>query len=286
MKLVVVTKYEHSDQQPKEEVYEWIKTLCEKHDVWFGPQSSNSLNALRKHGIEFSNKVGPLRRVAEDASALIAIGGDGTMLGAAREVAGMDIGLIGINQGHVGFITDIPLDQHTTTLVDRMLDGEHTVEPRMLLEVAGQNALNDVIIQRSDSKMIEYEVFIDELFAYRVRADGLLLSTPTGSTAYNLAAGGAIVMPGADIVNITPLLPQSMSARPLMISGQSRVCVHIVSGEVSVHADGITVASLRRGDHINVQASNKKALFWHHREAYDYLATLRNKLGWQYRAVD
>lgn len=220
----------------------------------------------------------------------IVIGGDGTMLHAAKALAGWRIPLIGINQGHLGFITDIPQKGATAFLAD-ILDGKHVFDHRTMLEgyKLGETelklALNDISISRAGGRIIEFRVFVNLVFAYQARGDGVLVSTPTGSTAYAMSAGGPIIAPQANVIEVVTLLAQTLSHRPLILHDTSVVKVEMMKGDAIVYADGNEVSNLLEGESYIVQLSPLKgATFVHPKlDAFNHFRTLRGKLNWQHQ---
>ena len=281
MRLAILTKYDQQQQPLHARVRHLVLQLAAHHELFFGPNTPQAVyDALSWDHQQASLHTAALSTLAPCVDAVVSIGGDGTMLGAAREVVPFHVPLIGVNQGRLGFITDIPLDDHTFERVQAILDGARVEERRSLLHIQGQLALNDIVIQRGSSKMLELEVSIDHRFAYRCRADGLLISTPTGSTAYNLAAGGSIVAPSARVFIVTPVMPQSLSNRPLIIGDNSMIHVKIVAHPAIVLADGLEVLQVQPGIGMEIRQHVDPAIFWHSTQDYDYLETLRAKLGW------
>ncbi|MDB5748779.1 MAG: kinase [Massilia sp.] len=227
--------------------------------------------------------------IGERATLAIVMGGDGTMLGIARQLARYDIALIGINLGRLGFITDIPVERMLPALGE-ILQGKATVEKRTLLEGrvmrAGEMifcgaAVNDVVVARgSGAGMVELKVTVDGHFMYNQRSDGLIVSTPTGSTAYALSAGGPLLHPSLQGIVLVPIAPHALSNRPIAIPDTSEIVVEIVSGrDVSVNFDMQTFASLQHGDEIVISRSPNTITFLHP-EGWSYYHTLREKLHW------
>lgn len=281
MKIAVVTKFDHQYQPLNNQVKSLVLQMAEQHELYFSPQTPLALfDALGWDAQKAAQRTMALKLLATKVDAVVSIGGDGTMLGAAREVAPYNVPLIGINQGRVGFITDISLDGQAFSKVQNILQGHRTEEIRSLLHIQGKLALNDIAIQRAGSKMLVLELSINSKFAYRCRADGLLISTPTGSTAYNLSAGGSIVAPQAKVFTLTPIMPQSLANRPLIIDDEAIVEVRIQSNEAVVLADGLDIMRCSPGVSLTVSKNKDGARFWHHLEDFDYLQTLRQKLGW------
>jgi NAD+ kinase len=223
------------------------------------------------------------------ASAAVVMGGDGTMLGVARQLAPFDVPLIGINQGRLGFMTDIPFDRMLPVLAD-ILGGKARAEKRTLLEgrvmrngeqIASGLAVNDVVVARgAGAGMAELKVTVDGHFMYNQRSDGLIISTPTGSTAYALSAGGPLLHPSLGGIVLVPIAPHALSNRPIVLPDSSTIVVEIVSGrDTSVNFDMQTFASLAHGDQIVISRSPNHITFLHP-EGWSYYDTLRAKLHW------
>ena len=234
--------------------------------------------------------------IGEQADLVIVMGGDGTMLGIARQLAKYDVALIGINLGRLGFITDIPVERMLPALGE-ILQGKATAEKRSLLEGRvmrdGQMmfcgvAVNDVVVARgSGAGMAELRVTVDGQFMYNQRSDGLIVSTPTGSTAYALSAGGPLLHPSLQGIVLVPIAPHALSNRPIAVPDTSEIVVTIVSGrDISVNFDMQTFASLQHGDEIVISRSPNTITFLHP-EGWSYYNTLREKLHWhEYPSYD
>lgn len=223
------------------------------------------------------------------ADLAIAIGGDGTMLGLARQLAARGIPLVGINHGRLGFITDIALEDWRAGLA-AILEGRYTSEYRSLLRArvvrAGKQvwdalALNDVVVSRSSrAGMIELQVEVDGAHMYTQRADGLIVATPTGSTAYALSANGPIVHPGVQGIVLVPVAPQALSNRPIVLPDRAEITIRVAEGrEPRVAGDMQIFSELKIGDDIVIRRAEFSAHFLHP-AGYSYFATLRNKLNW------
>jgi NAD+ kinase len=219
----------------------------------------------------------------------IVVGGDGTMLSIARRMAPFAVPLIGINQGRLGFLTDIPLATMETVLA-AMLDGRHVEERRTLLATVvecqdgGRHeflALNDVVVNRGSlGGMIDCAVAIDGRFAYALRADGIIVATPTGSTAYALSAGGPIVSPQLPSFVLVPVAPHALTHRPIAIADDADIAITVTRGrDASVHCDGQAHFALAEGDRVALRRAPFTARFLHP-EGHDYFAMLREKLHW------
>ncbi len=226
----------------------------------------------------------PAAEMDRHADLVIVIGGDGTMLSIARQVAPFDLPLVGINQGRLGFLTDIPLAAMETTLA-AMLDGRFVEERRTLLDtqVNGDRAvaLNDVVVNRgSGGSMIEVRVEINGRFVYAMRADGLIVATPTGSTAYALSAGGPIIAPDVPAFALVPVAPHALTHRPVAVHESAEIAVTVQRGsDASVHCDGQTRFPLDEGQTVTIRRAASAARFLHP-EGHDYFGMLRSKLHW------
>ncbi len=219
----------------------------------------------------------------------VVVGGDGTMLGFAREMAPYGIPLLGINQGRLGFITDIPIERWRESLAP-VLAGDYEVEPRAMLEgevwrdgeaIFTGLALNDVVVSRgATAGMVELKVEVGDQFVANMRADGLIVASPTGSTAYALSAGGPLMHPSIAGWLIVPIAPHTLSNRPIVLPDLGEVRLEIVAGrDASVNFDMQSLASLLHGDTITVRRSQHQVRFLHPK-GWSYYATLRRKLRW------
>jgi NAD+ kinase len=228
-------------------------------------------------------------QIGEQAKLVIVMGGDGTMLGVARQLARYQVPLIGINQGRLGFMTDIPIDRMLPALAE-ILSGKARAEERTLLEarlvrdgkeIHCSMAVNDVVVARgSGAGMAELKVSVDGAFMYNQRSDGLIVSTPTGSTAYALSAGGPLLHPTLAGIVLVPIAPHALSNRPIVVPDTSDIVVEIMNGrDISVNFDMQTFTSLQHGDQIHISRSPNTITFLHP-EGWSYYHTLREKLHW------
>ncbi|MCW5233900.1 NAD kinase [Verminephrobacter eiseniae] len=219
----------------------------------------------------------------------LVVGGDGTMLGIGRRLARFGTPLVGINQGRLGFITDIPFDTYQATLPP-MLEGDYEEDSRPLIQAcvmrAGQVvfealAMNDVVVNRgATAGMVELRVEVGGRFVANQRADGLIIASPTGSTAYSLSAGGPMLHPSIPGWVLVPIAPHTLSNRPIVLSDATEVVVEVVSGrDVSASFDMQSLASLLHGDRILLSRSAHCVRFLHP-QGWNYFATLRKKLRW------
>lgn len=232
--------------------------------------------------------------IGEQADLAIVLGGDGTMLNAARQLARFGVPLVGVNQGRLGFLTDIARDDMLTSL-DDLLGGRFSSEYRMLLaaevwrdgrSIAESLALNDVVVDKgSIGRLIEFELFIDREFIYSLRSDGLIVSTPTGSTAYSLSADGPILHPQVSGVALVPLCPHSLTNRPILVGDRNEVEVRIVRATDSrVHFDGQLTIDLKPEDRVRIRRSDHSIRLLHP-PGYSYFAMLRQKLHWSEKPI-
>jgi NAD+ kinase len=228
-------------------------------------------------------------QVGQRCDIAVVVGGDGTMLGIARELARWNVPLVGINQGRLGFITDIPFDEYQEALAP-IVAGDFEEEQRSMLEGDvwrdGQRiyeglSMNDVVVSRgATASMVELRVDVDDEFVANIRADGLIVASPTGSTAYALSAGGPILHPGIGGWIVVPIASHTLSNRPIVLPDRGEVRIGIVSGkDVSANFDMHNLASLLHGDQVHVRRSAFKVRFLHPR-GWSYYATLRRKLRW------
>ena len=219
----------------------------------------------------------------------LVVGGDGTMLGIGRQLARHGVPLIGVNQGRLGFITDIALDQFRTVLPP-MLAGEYEEDLRCLLHarvmrdgqcVFDALAMNDVVVNRgATSGMVELRVEVDGHFVANQRADGLIVATATGSTAYALSAGGPLLHPSIAGWVLVPIAPHTLSNRPIVLPEGAEIAIELVAGrDASANFDMQSLASLLHGDRISVRRSQHQVRFLHPR-GWSYFDTLRRNLHW------
>ncbi len=219
----------------------------------------------------------------------LVVGGDGTMLSIGRRLARYGTPLIGINQGRLGFVTDIPLENYQSTLTP-MLHGEYEEDHRPLMHarvlreghcVFDAFAMNDVVVNRgATSGMVELRVEVDGHFVANQRADGLIIASPTGSTAYALSAGGPMLHPSIPGWVLVPIAPHTLSNRPIVLADIAEIAIELVSGrDASANFDMQSLASLLHGDRILVRRSDYCVRFLHPR-GWNYFDTLRRKLRW------
>ena len=234
----------------------------------------------------------PLETLGNEIDIAIVIGGDGTMLRAARQLASQRVPVIGINLGRVGFLADIPADDMLQEL-GKILDGHGKVTQRMLLHAevirAGKkihdaNALNDVVITKGElARLIEFETWLDGEFVSSARADGIIICTPTGSTAYALSAGGPILHPDLPAISLVPICPHTFSHRPIVVSANSTVEIVMTGAAPGQHShitfDGQSTLTLEDNDRVQVRRADIAVELVHPGER-SHFEVLRSKLHW------
>lgn len=230
-----------------------------------------------------------VEQIGEQCDLGLVVGGDGTMLGIGRRLAPHAVPLIGINQGRLGFITDIALDGYQAVL-GPMLQGQYEEEQRAMMEasvlrdgrrVFSATAMNDVVVNRgATAGMVEMRVEVDGRFVANQRADGLIIASPTGSTAYALSAGGPLLHPSIAGWVLVPIAPHTLSNRPIVLPDQGEVAIELVAGrDASANFDMQSLASLMLGDRIVVSRSKHQVRFLHP-QRWSYFDTLRRKMHW------
>jgi NAD+ kinase len=233
----------------------------------------------------------PEDEIAERADLVIAIGGDGTLLYAARLVAHRGVPLIGVNRGRLGFLTDV-LPQDILESVDAAIDGRCERDERALLEarlIAADGttkaalALNDVVLQKWEmGRMLDFETWIDGAYVNTHGGDGLVVASSTGSTAYALSCGGPIVAPHLDALVLAPISPHTLSDRPIVVSGRSVIMVKLIDRpdtHAQITCDGVPLGALHAGDRLEVHPTTQKITLLHPNR-FEYFRLLRSKLKW------
>ena len=245
-----------------------------------------NLNKLKPLGLSTSST----NEISKRSDLLIVIGGDGTMLNCARKYGFNNIPLLGINLGNLGFLTDIDPEDLTSSLLG-VLEGRYTEEKRFFLEatIKGNRdqhiALNELVIHSGEiAQLIEYDLYLEDNFVYRQKADGLIISSPTGSTGYSLSGGGPIIHPKIEAMILCPMLPLSLSTSPLVVDADSVVKVSLVdkTKRAQLSFDSHTNLILKGQQEIKVTKSKSKVRLIHP-EGNDFFQACRNKLGWSSR---
>ncbi|MDP0064525.1 NAD(+) kinase [Glaesserella parasuis] len=262
-------------------VYNWLKDR--KYNVLVEEKIATQLNLANPMSIA---------EIGEWADLVIVIGGDGNMLGMARQLAKYRVPLIGINRGNLGFLTDIAPQTAFEQLHSCLERGEFMIEERFLLDakieqngkiIEANNALNEVVVHSSQiARTIDFEVSIDGKFAFSQRSDGLIIGTPTGSTAYSLSAGGPILTPNLNAIALVSMNPHSLSSRPLVVDGDSVISMRFAEYNQSnlvISCDSQRLLPFSPDERILVQKSPDKLRLLHLKD-YNYFNVLGSKLGW------
>jgi len=282
-KIGLIGKY--SDPSVAKTLLPLYKLLTERHcQVWL---ESGTAREIRNTELPIAT----LEEIGQQCDLAITIGGDGTLLHSARILVDHDIALLGINLGRLGFLVDV-LPERMLNHIEQVLAGEFVEEHRIMLEVKIINgtttrrtspAFNDVVVHKWEvSRMIETETYINDRLLNTLRSDGLIVSTPTGSTAYALSSGGPIIEPDMDAIVLVPICPHSMSYRPIVVDGNSKIeiMVHeIPTLNAQVSCDGQINMTLEPGDRVVIQRKQNRVRLIHPCE-HDYYQVLRAKLHW------
>jgi NAD+ kinase len=232
-----------------------------------------------------------LTDIGEQADLAIVVGGDGYMLGAARVLACFNIGVIGVNRGNLGFLTDLSPDDIIKPL-EQILAGKSRSEQRFIIEAevyrhgklkSSNSAVNEAVLHAGKvASMIEFEVYIDDSFMFSQRSDGLIISTPTGSTAYSMSAGGPILTPGLNALSLVPMFPHTLTSRPIVVDGDSKIKLILANENqesLQISCDGHVILAVMPGDEVIIRKSECTIRLVHPLD-HDYFTVLRNKLSW------
>jgi NAD+ kinase len=233
----------------------------------------------------------PRAELAEQANYMVAVGGDGTLLEAARLVVGRDVPLLGINRGRLGFLTDV-LPRDVGASIEAMLDGRCETDRRPLLEARLQRgqgaitrhlALNDVVLLRREAgHMLDFQTLVDGRYLNSHRGDGMVVATATGSTAYALSCGGPIVDPRLDVLVMAPICPHTLSDRPIVVPGDAKIEIRSTgrgTGLAEVACDGARFGDLQPADRLEISRAGGSITLLHP-PGYDFFSLLRSKLRW------
>lgn len=223
------------------------------------------------------------------ADLVVAIGGDGTLLHAGRNVAAHEVPLVGINRGRLGFLTDVS-PEHMLDALDAILAGDFLAERRLMLAASVDHAagsalfaLNDIVLQKGDTgRLLDFTTDVDSTYVNTHRGDGLIVATPTGSTAYALSCGGPIIQPNVDALVMVPICPHTLSDRPLVLPSTSAIRVtldHAGGSDAHVVCDGEPLARMAPGDTLTISLAKQAVTLLHPRD-YNYYELLRSKLNW------
>jgi len=284
-KIALYGKYDGI--QSWETIDKLIQFLQSRHKTVYLDAISCTDFPVERYGIQFINRQEELNNI----NLAMVIGGDGTFLEVARSIVDKNIPIIGINLGRLGFLTDIS-PESINPILDEIFNGEFLEEKRNMLSVTiqvegndafHQIAFNDIVLHKNKSpKMVEFETFINKKLLNSQRSDGLIISTPTGSSAYALSAGGPLIEPNLDILSLVSINPHTMSNRPIVISGDSEIMLRPhenCKGTACIICDGHTTFQIKAGDITTIKRhSNLITLI--HPKGHDHFKLLRAKLGW------
>lgn len=229
------------------------------------------------------------RSVPSETECVIVLGGDGTIIQASRDLYGLNLPLFGINTGHLGYLTQVSRDSEIIPALDELIGDHCFKESRMMLcgkvFAAGTPAfedlaLNEIVIRRMETSAMHFSVYVNDQLFNEYAADGLIVATPTGSTAYNLSAGGPIAQPEADLILLTPICPHTLNSRSIVLSASSKISVRIGGrgqGKVSVSFDGESMAELMPGDRVDMEQSQSRTTLLQLKQK-PFLENIRNKM--------
>ncbi len=265
-----------------ENLHQYLTSQKYKVLVEHSVAPSLSIENINKHS---------LTEIGEMADLAIVVGGDGYMLGAARVLSCYDIGVIGVNRGNLGFLTDLsPTD--AIEPLEKILQGESRSEQRFIIEAevyrhgklkSANSAVNEAVLHAGKvANMIEFEVYIDGSFMFSQRSDGLIISTPTGSTAYSMSAGGPILTPNLNALSLVPMFPHTLTSRPIVVDGNSEIKLVLANENyenLQVSCDGHVILAVMPGDEVIIRKS-ENAIRLIHPLDHDYFNVLRSKLSW------
>ncbi|MBQ8199142.1 MAG: NAD(+)/NADH kinase [Lachnospiraceae bacterium] len=285
-KFYIVT---NRDKDPQLETTNYICEFLKEHGREVTVLSRESLG---KYAVRESREHNPLQ-IPEDTDCILVLGGDGTLLQTARDTVELGIPLLGINLGTLGFLAEVEKAGIPEAL-EHLIADEYETEERMLLtgkvlrngeEICSAHALNDVVVNRCGRLMVlSYEVFVNGQKLNRYQADGMIVATPTGSTGYNMSAGGPIVAPGAQLMVMTPICPHTLNTRSIVLSAQDRVEIVIAQGrdeqvqEAEINFDGGLTQKLMTGDRVVMQRS-EQTIKLIHMSKVSFLETLHRKMS-------
>jgi len=281
-----------SSKAAQESVDGLIKVINQLELEIFLPQSDDfSFPVASATDVNKRLKYLPFEKMGEQCDLVIVVGGDGSMLKTARELVDSQVPLLGINRGHLGFLTDIRPTE-IETRVPPILNGQYSLENRFLLHaevfrndqaIGNSTAVNDFVLYPGEiARMIQFELYMDRQFVYSQRSDGLIVSTPTGSTAYSLSGGGPILDPQTDTIVLVPMCPHTLTSRPIAVNKHK--VIDLVISETNPHSpklscDGQVIIDLAPGDKIRIKQYPIQMRLVHPLD-YDYFEVLRTKLGW------
>jgi NAD+ kinase len=284
-RVILYARQHRANQGVNESLHRLVDFLRQQHITIVQDQDT---------ALGFSIDVPILERsqMGQPKDLIVVVGGDGNLLSAARMAIEVNTPVVGINRGRLGFLTDI-IPQEIDTHLGAILQGEYKEEERFLLQTSifdeettyfTGNALNDVVLSRgSETHLVEFDVHVNQQLVAHFRSDGMILSTPTGSTAYALSAGGPIMHPKLNAIVLVPMFSHSLSSRPLVIDGESYIELHISPFneiELRISCDGHESRMVKPGQKVSIKKNNQRLRLLHPLD-YHYYETLRSKLGWE-----
>ncbi|MDB3935748.1 NAD(+) kinase [Granulosicoccus sp.] len=279
-----------------------IGLIVKFNDETVASTLNDAMACVERHGLQIvlddstknlvdGAKTVSIHDVAKSCDLAVVIGGDGTLLNAARSLINHNVPIVGVNRGRLGFLADVS-PKHELKELDIILGGDFIEEKRSLLQtrvlrdgecVAQSNAFNDTVIRVRDRlQIMDYDIIIDDVLVTHQRADGLIIATPTGSTAYSLSNGGPICAPTIDALIVHPICPHTLTSRPILVDGESSLRVHLWDDEVSeaqIVCDGQIYMDAMLGDMVEIRRHPNRVKLLHP-EDYDYYRILREKLNW------
>jgi NAD+ kinase len=261
------------------DVFYHVKEVFERHDieVYIDSMSGGMIGVL---GQEFST-------MCQSIDLIVTVGGDGTLISAVRRSYYDQLPVLGLHAGKLGFLADVSIDE-LETFVKRMLKGEYRIDQRAMLEAVIKTAegekqviaFNDIVLTRpSIAKMIHLDMFVDNLAFNTYYGDGVIISTPTGSTAYNLSCGGPVLFPQTNVFALTPISPHSLTQRPVIMPGHYEIEVTTPDKSALVIVDGQDIYEFGEGDRVSICLAKESAHLVH-RQDFNYFEVLKEKLGW------
>ena len=286
MKKIIFKKIAITSTNKTQKIYEVASLCCEI-------LANRGIDILLDTGLKKiqtnENKVFSEEAIINDADLILAIGGDGTMLSAAKVFGYQGVPVLGINLGNLGFLTDVSPNE-LLELLSEVLLGKYKVDKRGFLEAEISTsskrliALNEFVVHtESIAKMIEFDVYVDEVFVYRLKADGIIISSTTGSTAYSLSGGGPIIHPKVNAISLVPIFPHSLSSSPFVVSGDSEIKLVLSRSNepirISFDSDEKKIKPKKGPINLRISPSSSQ-LTLIHPDNHDFFEACRNKLGW------
>ncbi len=274
---MIIAIFPHSQKKPSKHLAIGICEFLQKQGVHVVAEEEDAAEL----------NVAPISSINPyDIKFMISMGGDGSILRIVHQYSNLEAAILGINLGHLGFMADVPVSDIDPSLQD-LLNGVYTIDERLVIEgetARGEHcfAVNDIVVHRArNPSLIELAIHVDGLYLNTFVADGLVIATPNGSTAYSLAAGGPILSPKLDAIVITPISPHTISNRPLVLTADQEIQIQYLSDydPIEVRADGLSGHHLQTGEVFRITRSKKRFRLVS-LERRDYFSTLRTKLGW------